>query len=252
MKHFTLFILLSTLTLCVSAQDTNSTAGGLDSLTEESVTSDEDSLSSLSVKDHFRLLTPKVNIGGTLGADVGEEKYSFLFAIHGHVGKATDPLNLSMSVGYRAWLDGKAPRDAREHHTALEYLLFRETEHEEYIRSPRSLGGQFVVGAEANLNLIQLPKGAIFAGCAMEYGLRVYQGRHDKRFYGTYLMNRNSLAWSPQVGYCFNEGDGVFAGSIALFARFYTKDLFNGREIPINKFQSDFMVGIKFTFCGGE
>lgn len=193
------------------------------------------------------VFTPAVGIGGGINVDIGYKKSSASLRVQTTFGKPDDILNLSCGFGYRGWFDLYPPREFIYHPSFSDYLLYHdENGHDKYIRP---MGGQLVIPVEAHLNLIPVGDDCfIFAGCGIEYGIRLYKSRRYERHYGASVLNSNSFAVYPMLGVNVNEEN--WGGSIALYYRMYTKDCFNSKQIPIKKFESSNVFGIQFTVWG--
>lgn len=193
------------------------------------------------------VFTPAVGIGGGINVDFGNNKSTASLRLQATLGKPDDILNISCGFGYRGWFDLHPPREFIYHPSFSDYLLYHdENGHDKYIRP---MGGQLIIPAEAHLNLVPLGDDCfLFAGCGIEYGIRLYKSRRYERHYGAPVLNNSSFAVYPMLG--VNIGQENWGGSIALYYRFYTKDCLNSKEIPIQKFESNNVFGIQFTVWG--
>ena len=202
---------------------------------------------------HF--LSPKIKGGIGLNVDAnglhagryserqvpGKPAFSVGFIAKANFGEITDIINLSVGFGYRGLFDQAPPHEFVYHPSYSDYLLYKKDGERHGGSEVRPLGGLLVIPAEFHLNLFSFDDGDanFFIGMGMEYGIRFYQPKRYRNYFGAEIMNRNSLSYSPMIGLTLGMDD--VALEISLYYRRYAQNCFNDKDIPIDKFSPNYL-----------
>lgn len=191
------------------------------------------------------IISRQPSVGIAFNADTNHPIFSGSLRAMLELGNPMDWLGVNVGLGYRGYFDRNPPAVFLRHPTVSDWLLY--TNEDGYTKSVRPVGGQIVFPVELQLRLIKVDDDArLFAGCGVEYGLRLYQSQRYADFYGDHIMNNSSLSIYPMVG-IVGDWDEMSV-SASLYWRHSMRCAFNYKSLyDKEKFDANNFFGFQIT-----
>jgi len=201
-------------------------------------------------QQYRKALSPSYYLGVGFNADTNHPLFSGSLRLMFEMGKPTDFLSLNIGAGYRGFFDRRPPYDFIRHATLSDYLFYSRENGE--TKEVRPVGGQIVIPAELQLRPFSLGEDFyFFLGLGAEYGIRLYQSHRYADYYGSHMLNANSLSFYPMLGVVGVVDDDVSV-SMSLYWRHYLMQPMNFRELyDSDKFNAKNYFGFQIT-CSFE
>ena len=169
--------------------------------------------------------TPRSYFGLSFNAETNHPIFNGSLRALWEIGKPSDIIALNFGVGYRGFFDREPPREFLRNASFSDYMFYSRENGE--TKNVRPVGGQVVLPVELQLRLLRLSDDfRLFVGCGAEYGIRLYQSHRYANYYGSHIMNANSLSVYPMLGVVGDMDDDASL-TIGLYMRHFVKQALN-------------------------